>query len=151
MKIISVKHNPDYCQKAIRYVQKHWANQDTMMVFENCISNSLDTKKSLPQWYLLVDGDLIIGCSGLVTNDFISRMDLYPWFCALYIEEEYRGNAYSSLLLQKAKTDAKIAGFEYLYLSTSHIGLYERYGFTYIGDGFHPWGEKSRIYQSERL
>lgn len=32
---------------------------------------------------------------------------------------------------------------------TDHIGYYERYGFTHIGTGYHPWGESSRIYAAE--
>ena len=43
-------------------------------------------------------------------------MDLYPWVCAIYIEEEYRGNAYGAILLENAKTDAKLGGFNDLYL-----------------------------------
>jgi len=51
------------------------------------------------------------------------------------------------LLIDKAKRDAKEARFEYLYLSTDHIGYYEKFGFMYIGQGYHPWGDESRIYQ----
>jgi N-acetylglutamate synthase-like GNAT family acetyltransferase len=74
-------------------------------------------------------------------------MDLYPWICALFIDEKHRGNKYASLLIEQAKEDANKAGFDHVYLSTDHVGFYERYGFIYIGQGYHPWGEESRIYQ----
>lgn len=89
----------------------------------------------------------MIGCAGLITNDFISRGDLYPWFNALFIDEKHRGNAYGSLLLEYTNQDAKKAGFEYLYLCTKRVGYYEKYGFKYIGQGYHPWGGASRIYE----
>ena len=105
------------------------------------------TKSCLPIWYLLVHNDEIIGCAGLITNDFISCMDLCPWLCALYIEEKYRGNAYGSLLINRVKQDAAKAGFSNVYLATDHIGFYEKYGFEYICDGYHPWGDCSRVYE----
>lgn len=57
------------------------------------------------------------------------------------------GNAYGLMLIEKAKQDAKNAGFQNLYLCTDHIGYYEKYGFKYIGNGYHPWEEQSRIYE----
>ncbi len=149
MKIISIKKHPEYKDVAIKYFQSKSGNPNNAKVYEDCITNCIATTSPLPQWYLLLDDSKIIGCAGLITNDFISRMDLYPWVCALYIEEEYRGNAYGSLLLDQAKTDAKAGNFSYLYLCTDHIGYYEKYGFKYIGIGYHPWGESSRIYAIE--
>ncbi|NLX69869.1 MAG: GNAT family N-acetyltransferase [Clostridiales bacterium] len=149
MKIISVKKHPEYKDAAIKYIHSKWGSPENEKVYEDCITNCITTTSPLPQWYLLLDNDKIIGCAGLITNDFISRMDLYPWVCALYIEEEYRGNAYGSLLLEQAKKDAKAGGFSHLYLCTGHIGYYEKYGFKYIGTGYHPWGESSRIYAIE--
>lgn len=146
MHIISVKESPEHKDKAIQYLQSKWASPNTLMVYEDCIANCITSTRPLPQWYLLEKNGGIIGCAGLITNDFISRMDLYPWVCALFIEEEHRGNAFGSMLLDKAKCDTKKGGFSDLYLCTDHVGYYEKYGFAYIGIGYHPWGESSRIY-----
>ncbi|MCX2582197.1 MULTISPECIES: GNAT family N-acetyltransferase [unclassified Pedobacter] len=148
MRILSVRHNPEYKEIAIKYLQESWPDISPI-IYENCISNCLSANQFLPQWYLLEKGGEIIGCAGLITNDFISRMDLYPWICAIFIEEKHRGNAYGALLIDKAKADTKAAGFKHLNLCTDHIGYYEKYGFKYIGQGYHPWEEESRIYQLE--
>lgn len=146
MEIVSIRQQPSYKDIAIKYFQQHWASTNSLMVYEDCITHCIGAEAPLPQWYLLVDAGAIIGCAGLITNDFISRMDLYPWLCALYIEESHRGNNYASLLIERAKSDARSAGCASLYLCTDLIGYYEHFGFKYIGNGYHPWGETSRIY-----
>ncbi|MGX1930355.1 GNAT family N-acetyltransferase [Flagellimonas sp. 2504JD4-2] len=145
MRILSVRNKPEIKNAAIQYFQNAWPSV-LPIIYEDCISHSIGAKHPLPQWYLLENGDDIIGCAGLISNDFISRGDLYPWICALFIEEKHRGNGYASLLMEKAKSDAIAAGFEDIYLSTQHVGYYEKHGFEYVGQGYHPWGEESRIY-----
>lgn len=147
MRIISVRENPEYKDTVIKYLQTAW-DSVIPIIYEDSVTHSLTASNPLPQWYLLEKDSEIIGCAGLVTNDFISRMDLYPWICAVYIDEKHRGNAYSSLLLEKAKEDSLKSGFSKVYLCTDLIGFYEKYGFSYIGQGYHPWGEESRIYEA---
>ena len=86
MKVIHLREHPEYLQEAIAYFQSKWASPASMKVYEDSLTHSFaDT--DLPQWFLLVDNQAaavpsIIGCGGLITNDFISRMDLMPWLCA---------------------------------------------------------------------
>ena len=146
MNIISIRENPEYEKRGIEYFQSVWSSI-LPEIYQNCISNCINAKKPLPQWYLLMENDSIIGCAGLITNDFVSRMDLYPWVCAVFIDKKFRGNNYASLLIEKAKQDTIVAGFDSLYLATDHIGYYEKFGFNYIGTGYHPWDDESRIYE----
>ncbi|SOD11449.1 GNAT family N-acetyltransferase [Pedobacter xixiisoli] len=146
MKVITVRENPEYQERAIKYLQHSWS-EVSPIIYEDCIVNCIGAEQSLPQWYLLEKESEIIGCAGLITNDFISRMDLYPWLCAIFIAEKHRGNNYGQLLIEKAKEDTKAFGFSFLNLCTDHIGYYEKFGFNYIGQGYHPWEEESRIYQ----
>ncbi|GAB4282983.1 MAG: GNAT family N-acetyltransferase [Candidatus Rifleibacteriota bacterium] len=149
MKLISVREYPEHRDRIIKYFQDKWASESSMKVYEDCITNCILSNNSLPQWYILEEGGNIVGGAGLITNDFISRMDLYPWLCAVYIEKEYRGNSYSKLLMDKARDDARKGGFDHVYLCTDHIGYYEKFGFEFIGIGYHPWGSESRIYKSK--
>jgi len=146
MRVLSVREHPHIVEQAVAYIKSKWANEASEAVYEDCIRHCVGARALLPQWYLLCDGEEAIGCAGLIPNDFISRMDLYPWACALYVEPSRRGHGYGALLLDRALADTRAAGFPRLYLCTDHVGYYERYGFRYLGTGYHPWGESSRIY-----
>ncbi|GJQ62767.1 MAG: N-acetyltransferase [Melioribacteraceae bacterium] len=146
LQIISVRENPEYAHEAVKYFQSVWKS-NSPEIYEDAITNSVGASRPLPQWYLLLKENEITGCAGLITNDFISRMDLYPWVCSIFVAEEHRGHNYGKLLLDKALTDAKTAGFDSIYLCTDHKGYYEKFGYKFIGFGYHPWHEISRIYE----
>ena len=64
MEILSVREHPARAREFISFFQKHWASEKSMMVYEDCILSCLDSPSPLPQWYLLTDGDAIVGGAG---------------------------------------------------------------------------------------
>ena len=144
-KIVGIRTNQEYLLKAVDCFTAWW--KIDQRIYDDCISNSIITTSPLPRWYLMLKNDDIIGGYGLITNDFISRQDLCPWLCALYVEEEYRGSKLGSKLLEHAKKEALKLGYRKLYLSTDLEGYYEKYGWKFIAKGYHPWEAESKIYE----
>lgn len=148
MEILSLREHPQRLHEILAYIKDKWASEQSKVVYDDCLQHTLNTDSPLPQWYVLEHEGRFVGCAGLITNDFISRMDLYPWVCSLYIEKDYRGQRLGESLLNRAKEDAYKAGFKNVFLCTDHVGFYEKFGFEFIGIGYHPWGASSRIYQA---
>ena len=90
-------------------------------------------------WYLCFDGDRIIGGMGVIENDFHDRMDLTPNVCAVYTEDNYRGQGIAGNLLNMVVDDLRSKGISPVYLLTDHTGFYEKYGWEFFcmaqGDG----------------
>jgi len=132
-------------ERFLDFFRKHWGHPE---LYRDCMTAALDSSSPLPQWYLAVmPGGEIAGGAGLITNDFISRMDLTPWLCALHVEEKFRGNGLGGELIRHAAKCAEQTGYRNIFCCTDHVGYYERYGFEYVGIGYHPWNETSRIYR----
>ena len=149
MDIIELREHPRWLEQGIRYFQDRWASDASRPVYDDCIRHSINSPSPLPHWFILVEGQNIVGGAGLITNDFISRMDLWPWLCALYVEPDYRGRDLGRVLVEHCQRKTKDLGFSALYLASDHIGYYERFGFKVIGNGHHPWGETSMIFKWE--
>ena len=119
------------------------------MLYEDCISRSLVTDSPLPIWYLLKSGDEIIGCAGLITNDFISCMDLWPWLAELYIEEEHRGNDHAGLLIERIKKTQRGRVLKSCIWRQTTSVIMKNLVLSIRATASHPWGEVSRVYECE--
>jgi len=149
IQIISVRDNPHYLNMAVDFFSSKWGISRN--IYQDCIENSLTTDSPLPRWYLMLNDGITIGSYGLIVNDFISRQDLWPWLAALYVEENERGKGLGSRLLEHGRVVAATLGFPMLYLSTGHVGYYEKYGWHYIGNGYDVSGEATRIYEAKTI
>lgn len=109
-------------------------------------------RKTLGGWaklFVLTDGGKLVSFVTLSCQDCIDDVSLTPWFGFLYTQEQYRGNGYAKQLLDYACIAAQKMGYNKVFLATDHVGLYEKYGFSYLESRIDVYNETSRIYVKE--
>jgi GNAT superfamily N-acetyltransferase len=145
--IINVKSYSGGVESAAAYIHGKWGRKENYPFYLDAITHSSEPGKPLPRFYLLLKGEEICGCYALLTNDLISRQDIYPWLGCLFVEESERGRQLGSLLLKHGMGEAKQLNYSTLYLTTDHDGYYEKYGWRRMEDGYDLLGEPGRIYR----
>lgn len=145
--IQNVKQYAGGLEAACTYIHSQWGNQDNYAFYYDALKHSGGADQPLPHFYLLLEEEQIIGCYALITNDFISRHDLYPWFACLFVEPEFRGKELGKMMMKHALKEARNKGFDTIYLTTDHQDYYEKYGWERLEDGYEPSGKQTRIYR----
>lgn len=143
--IIRLKDQPELLTAAAQWFHEKWGipPEAYLESMQQCLAGN----HPVPQWYLALEQDRIIGGLGVIENDFHNRKDLTPNVCAVYTEEDHRLQGIAGALLARVCSDMKEQGIDTLYLLTDHTSFYERYGWEFFcmvqGDG-DP--EPSRMY-----
>ena len=135
--IISLADCPEIKSRAAQWFHEKW--DIPAEAYEESMDECLKGEYAVPQWYVAMEGDRIIGGLGVIENDFHNWKDLTPNVCAVYTEEDRRCRGIAGALLEYACVDMKKRGIENLYLITDHTSFYERYGWEFFcmvqGDG----------------
>ena len=143
--IVRLADAPEWLEQAAEWFHGKW--HVPVEAYRESMEESLRGENPVPQWYLMVEQQRIIGGMGVIENDFHNRPDLHPNVCAVYVESEVRCQGIAGRLLRHVCQDMASRGVDTLYLLTDHIGFYERYGWKFYcmvqGDG-DP--EHSRMY-----
>ena len=99
--------------------------------------------------FLLTDGDKLVSFLTLSERDCIDAPEYVPWIGFVHTAPEYRGHRHIGKLIDHACAVAREHGAARVYLGTDHVGLYEKYGFTYLENRVGMDGEDSRVYVRE--
>ncbi|MBE6890242.1 MAG: GNAT family N-acetyltransferase [Ruminococcaceae bacterium] len=143
--IIKIRQRAELKERASQWFHSKWGVPEEAYLesMEECIKG----ENAVPQWYVAMDGDKIVGGLGVIENDFHDRKALAPNVCAVFVEEEYRCKGIAGMLLNYVCEDMNDLGVDTLYLLTDHTSFYERYGWEFLcmaqGDGE---SEPSRMY-----
>ncbi|MEH2957415.1 GNAT family N-acetyltransferase [Candidatus Merdisoma sp. JLR.KK006] len=136
-KIIRLTDAPEIKEQAAKWFHDKWGIP--LEAYQKSMEECLTKREPVPQWYMAVEEDRIIGGVGVIENDFHDRKDLSPNVCAVYTEKDRRCNGIAGALLNYVCADMKEKGIDTLYLITDHTSFYERYGWEFLcmvqGDG----------------
>ena len=137
MEILKLREHPEMADAAAQWFHSKW--NVPLSAYQNSIRICLECEANIPQWYLAMKADRIVGGMGVIENDFHDRKDLTPNVCAVYVEAAYRRRGIAGAMLRAVCEDMAAFGICTLYLITDHTSFYERYGWEFLcmvqGDG----------------
>lgn len=130
LQIIKIRERQELAKSAANWFHQKWGIP--LSAYEESISECINRDAAVPQWYLAMEGDAIIGGLGVIENDFHNRKDLAPNVCAVYVEEAWRCQGIAGKMLDFVCMDMQEQGIDTLYLVTDHTSFYERYGWQFL-------------------
>lgn len=95
---------------------------------------------------LLTEGKELVSFCTLAERDDIQPTELTPWIGFVYTFPAWRGRRCAGVLLGYAEALAEESGMACVHISTNHVGLYEKYGYTFHAMMKDIGGEDSRVY-----
>ena len=98
---------------------------------------------------MLTEGEKLMAFCTYAEKDDIQPTELTPWLGFVYTFPEYRGGRLADELLAYAEALAAKDGKAYTYISTGHVGLYEKYGYDFYEMQKDIGGEDSRVYRKK--
>ena len=148
LKLVNIKECIDHIEDVMELIYKEWgeffsgSKEDKIKKIRKSIKES----NEFPQIYVIKEDNNIVGSFTFKDKD-LDNCDLTPWLACVVIDEKYRGKGYGRDLLEFVKLIAD-EKYPILYLTTKHIGYYEKIGFEYIGDVEHN-GTIERLYKRD--
>ncbi|MBQ8202436.1 MAG: GNAT family N-acetyltransferase [Clostridia bacterium] len=138
--------NPEHWLKQIQQYEWSAARFLAHLLTENLFHETVGPGTLL----LLADGETLVSFLTLARRDEIDDETLMPWIGFVHTAPQYRGHRYVGQLIDHAVSLAELHGVKRVYLSTNHTGLYEKYGFTFMGERALPDG-LTRLYKRDTV
>ena len=137
MEFRDLKTNDKYLKEYIRLCSLEWGSKKKKEEMNNYIDEKLKKIKTSDKVIKVIglfDKENLIGFISLFKYDGEERNDLTPWYATMYVKKEYRGNNYSKLLNDEILKEAKKLNYDKVYLKSSLVNYYEKFGAQYIED-----------------
>ena len=109
-----------------------------------------DMRKNFSDWERVVaavEEGKIAGYCAVSKSDCINNATYTPYISYVFVDEKFRGNRLSQLLIEKAEDYLESQGFHEVFVVSHFEGFYEKYGYVHIDTKPAYWGEMQKIYR----
>lgn len=146
VEIKKVDRDTELADKLLRFVEEFsWEDVKAHMLDELRAWTFTDWETP----FAAIINGRIIGIAYIRKSDYYPLPEIYPWVSGIFVTESYRGHRISEKLISFANEYAKEKGFDKTYIPSVHTGLYEKYGYRYLGDIVNYANETDRLYVKE--
>ena len=129
---IEVRDNPAVAKLIRASLEEFGLDKPGTVYFDSHLDHLADyyQQQERAAYFVLEDEGQLVGCGGFApVSDKIAELQ------KLYVTKNSRGKGYSSRLIKRIFQEARLAGYEQLYLETATelataVAIYQHYGFT---------------------
>ena len=99
--------------------------------------------------FVAVEGNEIAGFCTLTKTDCIPDVEYTPYISFVFVNEHFRGNRLSEMMISHACKYANEIDFNEVYLVSGERGLYEKYGFEKIDERMATYGKMAQLFRKQ--
>ena len=117
------------------WVQTEWGHLLPDATFETLAAQfeQRTTHHVIPETFVAVENDKVVGMASIVANDMSTRKELSPWLAAVYVDSGFRGRGIGSKLVLAVMQEAETLDVERIYLITpDRMSFYSRLGWKVL-------------------
>lgn len=127
---------PEHTESVARWIFETFQHEFEGVTFEEWLE-MFDNPARVT--FVAVQNGQAVGTASLDPEDLAPRADLTPWLASVYVLPEFRAHGIGALLIEAVTKEAKVKGFEQIYLHTSdRADFYKKRGW-HILDTVEYW------------
>lgn len=92
------------------------------------------------------NGKIVAFCNFTAKDELAEEYDFTPFIGCVFVEAAYRGNRLSERLIGAVLAYAGEIGYQSVYIMSGETGLYEKYGFSLLGDYRTAFGTTEQLF-----
>ena len=135
LEILSLRERPEAIEQLARWHFAQWGPYNPANDVERRIAGLQRhlASQGVPQTFIAVDGETLLGSASLVAADLASRENLSPWLAAVYVDSPHRNRGVGAALVNRVVEEARSLGLPTLYLfTTDRSAFYAKLGWQVV-------------------